>query len=311
MGLARKVIIMTSTIKGSICGVMSAIAYGLNPLGALNLYDTGLNVDSVIFYRYGLAAVILAGIMLLQKNSFKIGRRDLLRCACLGVVFSMSSISCFASFNYMDAGVACTILFIYPVMVAVIMAVFFKERITVIAVLAIALALAGISLLYYGGNGTVLSGMGVLLVMISALTYAVYIVVVNKSGLRLPPVTLTFFVMLFGVLAVGLHSLVSEEYHLQLLTSLRQWQWLAMLAVLPTVLSLILMVVSIKNIGSTPTAIMGALEPVTAVVIGVAVFSESLTLRIAAGIFLILAAVFLIIIEKPLLHRLWHRRRVW
>ena len=143
-----------------------------------------------------------------------------------------------------------------------------------------------------------------LMVMFSSLAYALYIVILNRSRLYLPPITLTFFVMLFGTLAVALHSLLGEEYHLQLLTGARQWLWVLMLAIVPTVFSLVLMTVAIKSIGPTPTAIMGALEPVTAVVIGVTVFNESFTLRIAAGMLLILVAVSLIIVEKPLSRRL-------
>ncbi len=299
---------MTSKIKGLLCGIASAITYGLNPLGALNLYRDGVNVDSVIFYRYGLAMIVLAGVMLLQKKSFVIGRRELLLCFLLGFIFAMSSIALFSSFHYIEAGVACTLLFIYPVMVAVIMALFFKERITIAAGLSIAMAITGVGLLYYGGGEMALNTAGMLMVMSSAVAYALYIVILNRSKLYLPPVTLTFFIMLFGTLAIALHSLFGEEYRLQLLTGAEQWLWVLMLAIVPTVFSLILMAVALKNIGATPTAILGALEPVTAVTIGVVIFNESFTVRIAAGMLLILLAVSLIIAEKPLAHRLLKRK---
>ena len=298
---------MNTKMKGIICGIISAITYGLNPLGALKLYSNGLNVDSVMFYRYGLAMILLAGIMLFQKMSFNIGRQKLLICALLGIIFAIASISLFSSFYYMDAGVACTLLFIYPVLVAIIMSLFFKEQITIITIFSIVMVLMGIGLLYYGGEGMVLSIVGVLLVMLSAFAYAVYIVIVSKSGVNLPPITLTFFVMLFGTLTIILHSFIRDEYHIQMLTNLWQLQWVIMLAVVPTIISLVLMVVAIKNIGSIPTSIMGALDPVTAVVIGVTIFNESFTLRIAMGMVLILVAVLLIIIEKPLISRLKNR----
>ena len=286
------------------CGIIAAITYGMNPLGALPLYAEGINVDSVLFYRYGLAMAILAGIMLLQKEPFKIGLRKLLICVFLGVIFATSSFTLFTSFHYMDAGVACTILFIYPIMVAIIMAVFFEEKITAIVSLSIVMALVGIGLLYYGGNKMVLSTIGVLLVVMSALTYAVYIVTVNKSDLYLPPVKLAFFVMLFGVATIVIHSLFRAEDHLQMLTTMSQWKWVVMLAIMPTVISLVLMVIAVKHIGSTPTAIMGALEPVTAVVVGVMVFSEDFSLRVAVGILLIMVAISMIIVEKPISRRL-------
>lgn len=300
---------MNAKTKGAICGVISAITYGLNPLGALNLYDTGLNVDSVMFYRYGLATLILAGIIYLQKNSFKVSLKDLLTCAFLGIIFAMASISLFVSFYYMDAGIACTLFFVYPIIVAVIMAVFFKEKITVIAMSSIALALVGIGLLYKVEEGVALDKIGVILIGFSALTYAIYIITVNKTNVRLPPVTLTFYVMLFGVLSITLHSLTNEKYHVQMLSSMPQLMWALMLAIVPTVISLVLMVVAVKNIGSTPTSIMGALEPVTAVVIGVTIFNENFNLRIAIGMMIILFAVSLIIAEKPLINTFLKKRR--
>ncbi len=295
--------IMTAKAKGIICGIVAAMTYGVNPLGALNLYRDGITVDSVLFYRYGLAVLALAGLMLVRKQSFGLGLREFSICAFLGLIFAVSSLSLFSSFHYMDAGIACTILFLYPVMVAVIMAVFYKEKITVVAMLSIIMALAGIGLLYKGDDGVALSTIGVLLVILSALSYAVYIVAVNKSGLHLPPIKLTFFVMLFGVLTVAAHSLFGSGDHIQLLVTVPQWLWAVMLAIVPTVISLVLMVVAVNNAGSTPTAIMGALEPVTAVVIGVIVFNETFSLRIALGMALILAAVFLIVVEKSIMEK--------
>ncbi len=300
---------MNGNTKGILCGIVAAITYGLNPLGALNLYRDGINVHSVLFYRYGLAVLILAGLILVWKNSFGIRVRELMACGFLGITFAVSSLSLFTSFFYMDAGIACTILFLYPVMVAVIMAVFFRERATIVTMASIALSLAGIGLLYQGEDGVVLSTVGVLLVMLSALSYAVYIVAVNKLDLGLPPLQLTFFVMLFGVLAVVIHSLFGPESRIQPLTTGTQWLWAGMLAIVPTVISLVLMVVAVQNIGSTPTSIVGALEPVTAVVVGVVVFHEDFTVRIAMGMLLILIAVLMVIIEKPLMKKLFKRKR--
>ncbi|MCD8140960.1 MAG: DMT family transporter [Planctomycetaceae bacterium] len=300
---------MSPKYKGYACGIIAAITYGTNPLGALNLYAEGVNVNTVIFYRYGLATVILAGLMLAQKTSFAIRKHDLWVCLALGVTFAISSLSLFTSFHYMDAGIACTILFLYPVIVAVIMAVFFKERVALLTALSIVLALAGIALLYKGESGAVLSTIGVVLCVVSAVSYATYVVVINKADLSLSPIKLTFFVMLFGGLTILAHSLLGGENRIHLLTTATQWMWVSMMALVPTIISLVLMAISVRTIGSTPTAIMGALEPVTAVIIGVAVFDESFTLRIAAGMAMILGAVIIIIVEKPLAKKIFGNKR--
>lgn len=291
---------MNSKIKGTICGILAAISYGTNPLGALNLYADGLNANSVIFYRYALATMILAVIMAVQRKSFAVSRRESGILSVLGILMAGSSLALYCSFNFMDAGIASTILFVYPVMVAVIMAVFFKEKVTPVTVVSIVLALSGISMLYKGGDGAALSTVGVVLVIISSLTYAVYIVIVNKSSLRMSSVKLTFYVLFIGTLFIIAYSFVGTDAHIQPLTTVSQLLYALLLAVFPTVISLILMVIAVHNVGSTPTAVMGALEPITAVCIGVFVFGEVFTVRLAVGCVLILAAVTLIVAGKAL-----------
>ena len=208
---------MNAKVRGTLCGIVAAACYGTNPLGALPLYAEGVNACSVLFYRFSLAVVLLAAIMAVQRKSFAVTRRELAMLAGLGVTFSSSSLSLFFSFYFMSAGIASTILFVYPVMVAVIMAVFFKERVTATTVLSILLALAGIALLYKGDDGTALSTIGVVLVFISSLTYALYIIIVNKSPLRMSALKLTFYVLIFAALTVGVMSLTAPANHLQLL----------------------------------------------------------------------------------------------
>ena len=290
---------MQSKLKGYLCGIGAAVCYGTNPLGALYLYEDGINANSVLFYRFALAVVMLGMLMAARRKSLKVSRRELSLLCALGVVFSTSSITLYFSFCFMDAGIASTLLFVYPVMVAVIMALLFKERLPAVSVFAIMLALSGIAMLYHGDGGATLSTRGVMLVMFSSLSYAVYIVVVNKSPLRMSSMKLTFYVLFFGMLTVLTNSFITG-LHIQMLTTPRMWSCAFMLALLPTVFSLVLMTISVHETGSTPTAVMGALEPLTAVVIGVAVFGEQLTPRLVAGIVLILTAVIMIIAGKSL-----------
>lgn len=294
---------MNAKWKGAVCGIIAAVSYGTNPLGALFLYREGLNAHSVLFYRFSLAAAFLALLMVAQKKSFLPKRRELPVLGLLGLLFAVSSLSLFSSFHYMDAGVASTLLFIYPVMVAIIMAIFYKEKVSAMTWFSILMALGGIALLYRGEDGAVLSGTGVWLVMLSSLSYAVYIVVVNRSPLRMSSVKLTFYVLLFCVLAIGMHSLGSASTEIQWLSTPTMWMYALMLALIPTVISLVFMVIAVHAIGSTPTAIMGALEPLTAVCIGIGVFGEACTPRLLFGMCLILAAVILIIAGKSFSRR--------
>lgn len=290
---------MDAKLRGTVCGIAAAVFYGTNPLGAMNLYADGISTNSTLFYRFGLAVVMLGVMMAVQRKSFALTRRELVTLAILGVFMSTSSTTLYFSFNFMDVGIASTLLFVYPVMVAVIMATLFHEKVTAATVVAILLSLAGIALLNHTGDGTSLSLWGVTLVMLSSLTYAIYIVVVNKSSLRMSSVKLTFYVLLFGLFTIYGYTLAMGET-VQLLVTPKQWMYATQLALMPTVLSLVLMVIAVHDVGSTPTAIMGAIEPITAVAIGVLVFGENFTPRLALGIVLILTAVLLIIGGKEM-----------
>lgn len=288
--------------KGFILGAIAAASYGMNPLFTLPLYSAGMSVDTVLFYRYSLAVIVLGIMMKFQKQSFAIKRVDVLPLCIMGLLFAFSSLFLFMSYNYMDAGIASTILFVYPVLVAIIMAVVFKEKVSPITMFSIALAFVGISMLCKSPGGQTLSLVGITFVFLSSLSYAIYIVGVNHSSLKdMPIAKLTFYVLLFGLSVYVVRLQFCTE--LQVIPTPMLWINAVSLAVFPTVISLVTMTKAIHYIGSTPTAILGALEPVTALFFGVLVFGEQLTPRIILGILMVITAVTLIIGGKSLLKK--------
>ncbi len=287
---------MNVKAKGYCLGAIAAATYGMNPLFALPLYKVGMNPDSVLFFRY-LFAIPLLGIMLkVRGRSFKVNRKEILTLIVMGLMVSASSLTLFASYNYMEAGIASTLLFVYPILVALIMTFIFKEKLSWITTLCIVLALSGIGLLYKGGDGTTLSLQGTLLVLASALSYAIYIVGVNQTALKnVATLTVTFYVLLFGLSLFVFRFLCGEELRVPPLSDWYLWGNLIALAIFPTAISFLCTTSAIQYIGSTPTAILGALEPLTAIFFGVVVFGETLTLRESAGLVLIIVAVTFVI----------------
>lgn len=286
--------LMNAKVKGYLLGGIAAATYGMNPLFALPLYKEGMDPDSVLFFRY-LFAIPILGIMLKARGrSFKLKRKEVFPLIILGWLVALSSLTLFQSYNHMEAGIASTILFVYPIIVALIMALFFKEKITLQTILCIFLALSGIGLLYQSGDGATLSLIGVGLVMTSALSYAIYIVGVNRPILKdVATLKVTFYILLFGLSLFLVR--VDFGQSLQIVDKWYLWGNLIALAVFPTAISFLCTTQAIQYIGSTPTAILGALEPVTAVFFGVTIFGEALTPRLGCGIILIILAVTFII----------------
>ncbi|GAB1466086.1 DMT family transporter [Aliarcobacter cryaerophilus] len=286
---------MSLQTKGVILAIISAICYGMNPLGALFLYEEGLNVNSVIFYRFIFASILLAIFMLIKKDSFYLKFKEIILLALLGLLFGISAISLFNSFLYMDAGLASTVLFIYPIFVAIIMALFFKEKNSIVTILSIVFAFLGVVLLYES-DGANVSNFGIFLVIVSSLCYAIYIVIINQY-LKMSALKVTFYSMLFCTITILIHSFFDSSLNIMPLVNFNMWFYTIFLALVPTIISLLFLIKAIQLIGSTSASILGALEPLTAVLIGVYVFNEKITFWLVIGIVFILFGVILIVLK--------------
>ncbi len=286
---------MSLQTKGVVLAIISAICYGMNPLGALFLYEEGLNVNSVIFYRFIFASILLAIFMLIKKDSFYLKFKEIILLALLGLLFGISAISLFNSFLYMDAGLASTVLFIYPIFVAIIMALFFKEKNSIITILSIVFAFLGVVLLYES-DGANVSNFGIFLVIVSSLCYAIYIVIINQY-LKMSALKVTFYSMLFCTITILIYSFFDSSLNIMPLVNFNMWFYTIFLALVPTIISLLFLIKAIQLIGSTSASILGALEPLTAVLIGVYVFNEKITFWLVIGIVFILFGVILIVLK--------------
>ena len=290
---------MRRKATGIMLGAIASASYGTNPLFALPMYSAGIDSNSILFYRYALAVIIYyTWLKFKKKISLKLCKNEIFPLLLLGLFFSLSSLTLFIAFKYIEAGIACTILFIYPVLVAIIMTLFYKEKLTKTVIFSILLISSGILLLYHGNSDGNLSTKGVLLVLSSALLYALYIVGVKNIKIirHMNGAKMSFYVMLFGLLVYIFN--LKFCINLQPLDTPMLWGCAIALALFPTIISIETITISIKLIGSTTAAILGSLEPITAIIIGVFIFQEQLTLRIIIGIIAILTGVILIITRK-------------
>ena len=279
-------------VFGTICGILAAVFYGTNPLGALKLYEQGMNTNSVLFSRFSMAWIIISIILIIRKENLKVTKKEFGTLTALGLLFTASSMTLYFSFKYIAAGVASTLLFTYPIMTAVIMGLLFKEKTGLKTIVAIVLSLVGVLLLYWSDASGALNTLGVILVLVSALTYAIYIIVVNRCPLEMSSFKINFYVVLYCAVGMAVFAWLTGN-PLRLPHNAVSWFYSVWLAVVPATLSLVLMVYASKYVGATPTAILGALEPLTAVLIGIFVFNEAFGVRLALGIILILSAVII------------------
>ncbi len=286
-----------NNISGVFYAVVSSASFGLIPLFSISLMDTGIAMPSILFYRFAVAAAIMAIVMLLTGRNFRIERRYVPSVVWLSVLYAVTAILLLASYRDIPSGVATTIHFLYPLAVTLIMSMFFKERATITTLIAVGVSLAGVALLTWGNHSVGDYKHGVLLVLVTVATYAIYIVGVMKSrASRVDSVVLTFYVLMLGALIFFLYALATSG-----VDSIHRWSnWrdIVMLALLCTVLSDLTLILAIKRIGSTMTSILGSMEPMTAVIVGVLYFDERFDTTSVIGLLLIVVAVVLVIVQS-------------
>ncbi|MDE7412205.1 MAG: DMT family transporter [Muribaculaceae bacterium] len=289
-------------LKGFLLGIFAAAAYGSIPLFTIPLYNEGMTVNSALFWRYLLAIPVMAIFMIARKESFKINSlKEGLLLAGAGIIVGLSSVCLFQSYKYMDVGIASTLLFVYPVLVALIMASFFKERMKLYSWLFLAGTIVGIGMLCKTSGGRTISTIGLIMISLSSLFYAIYIVGVNRTSLaRLSSLKVIFYLLTFGLLVFIIAIACQGSF--QIPSSFQSWGNAIGLAIIPTALSFWLTTLAIQHIGATNTAILGAFEPVTGVLVSLFAFHGVLSPRETVGIILILVCVTMITAGPALPH---------
>ena len=283
---------------GYIAGIISGITYGMNPLFGVPVINKGLDVNSLLFYRYGVATVLMFAFMFISKKPIKITWKQFCLMMLLGVLFTGCSITLFEAYKYIPSGIATSILYVYPIMVALIMMFLgqFPSWQTWVSIFA---GVVGAILLSLKGTGGFIDWRGIALVVASGLCYTLFIVIVNQSKQikALPNLTLTFYCFLMG--SIMLFVLSGFGVKLNSVPDAVSWLNVLGLAVLPTTIATITLAASTKAVGATKCSVLGILEPLTAIFIGTMVFKEPFTLNVAIGVALVLFAIlFMILTER-------------
>ena len=289
-----------NAIIGYPAGIITGITYGLNPLFAVPLMNNGANIESILFFRYTFAVVLLAAFLILTRQSFRITARQAGVLLALGLLYTSSSIFLFEAYNYIASGLATTLIFLYPVLVAIIM-VFLRVVPSWPVWLSIAATFGGVIIMTQGSGGDSLNPIGIALSLGSALVYALFIVIINRSKAiaQISNTLLTFYSLTVGAIVFLGKISFSEAPISAGITTGGDWLNLAGLALLPTIVSTATLAIATRNIGATKASVLGVFEPITAILIGTLMFGEPLTTNIILGIGIAIVAVtFMISVTK-------------
>lgn len=287
-------------IIGYPAGIITGIAYGLNPLFGMPLMNEGAAVESILFFRYAFAVIILGLILWIGKQSFKISLKQAGVLFVLGLLYTASSLFLFEAYNYIASGLATTLIFLYPVLVAIIM-VFLGVIPSWPVWLAIAATFGGVLIMTQSSSGESINPIGVLLSLGSALVYALFIVIINRSKAiaNISNSVLTFYTLMVGSIVFLGKIALSDTDITAGIEGCAAWLNLIGLALLPTIVSTATLAIATRNIGATKASVLGVFEPITAILVGTIMFSEPLTTNIIVGICIAIVAVtFMISVTK-------------
>ena len=281
-----------NAIIGYPAGVVTGITYGLNPLFAVPLMSRGAAIESILFFRYAFAVALLGIFLMLSRQSFKITGKQAWVLLILGLLYTTSSLCLFGAYNYIASGLATTLIFLYPVLVAIIM-VFLRVVPSWPVWMAIAATFGGVIIMTQGSGGEAIDPIGVLLSLGSALVYALFIVIINRSKAiaEISNTLLTFYALTVGAVVFLGKILFSDTAITAGIDFGVDWLNLVGLALLPTIVSTATLAIATRNIGATKASVLGVFEPITAILVGTLMFGEPLTSNIVVGIGIAIVAV--------------------
>ncbi|ODS83342.1 MAG: hypothetical protein ABS46_06580 [Cytophagaceae bacterium SCN 52-12] len=276
-------------VKGYIAAAVSAISFGLIPLFVVPIKKAGISMDVTLFYRFFLGGVMIALYMVARGISLRLHRSDIPKLAAMGVFYALSSEFLFQGYDLMSVGIASTLIYTYPIIIAMILYFGFGEQILPATKLSILLATAGVFCMSWEGSSMEFNLSGMIIVMLGALAYALYMLMVNRGNLKVRGVSLTCYSLLFSSAFYAVKTIATGQSFM--LPSSHWLGFIGIFSLVTTVVSVLAMVIAIRLIDSTPTAVLGALEPVVAVWIAVILFGEAFTWNLVAGVILIISAL--------------------
>lgn len=286
-------------LNGIFYASISSASFGFSPLFSLALIAAGLSNLDVLSYRWSVAAIVLVIYALSKKKSLRLNSFDeVWKIILLSALRAITSITLLIGYANIASGIASTINFMYPVVVSLCMMIFFGEQKSWINIGAIGLSLLGVYLMASGDGLRVEGGdtaLGLTCSLISALSFAAYYIVMKRAKAdKIEVVKLTTWIMLMSAIYFIAANFIFNG-KMTIVTDGKLWISILGLGLWATMVSNFTGVKAVRRIGPTLTSILGALQPLTAVILGVAFLDEHLSVMTVIGIGLIMAAVMIIV----------------
>lgn len=289
-------------LNGVFYAIISSCSFGFSPLFSLGLLAAGLSNFDVLSYRWAVAAIVLMIYAASKKKTLKLASFDeIWKVVVLSLLRSITSITLLLGYANIASGIASTINFMYPVVVAACMMLFFGERRSLVNIISILISIFGVYLLASGDGLKVEGGntaLGLTCSIVSAFSFAAYYILMKQvKADKIEVVKLTTWIMLLSAVYFIICGFIIDG-RITLVSDFRLWGYIAGLGLWSTMISNFTGVKAVRRIGPTMTSILGALQPLNAVVLGVLFLNEHLGVRTIAGIGIIMVTVTFIVAHQ-------------
>lgn len=278
--------------KGLTFGILAGFIYGFTPILGKLSYLEGSNPLSLTFYRNFLSIPFFFIMLKYNKIPFKVEKNEFKKLSLLGLFVTMTALTLYASYNYISVGMSTTIHYIYPVLVTIACIVFFKDKIAKDKIISLLLSTIGIALFFEGE----INMTGMLLSFLSSIFFAGYLLYTDKIKLSIFPFKITFYIAVFSSFYLFIFGIVSRSLTYKI--SFIGWFYTVLVAVFASFLANTFVALAVKNIGPTVTSIVGMLEPITSIVMGILFLNEPLTTKNIIACTLILIGVLIVTLSK-------------
>ncbi len=296
---------MDNTVKGFCNRWVSATSFGLIPLFSIPVMTGAVSMQtpSILFYRFTFGCLGILAVLLWKRTDLRLDRTEMMEIAVLALFYDVEALLMILGYQYMPSGPATTLVFSYPIWTEILMLVFFHERFSWATILAMSLAFAGVACMSGLGSEGHTHLTGVVIELMAGLCYSFYMVAMSHMRVRrMGSLKLTFYVFLFGLIMFAAFATLFTG-GIEPISNGSMLFNLMMLGLVCTALSNVMLIPAVEQIGATLTAILGAFEPLTAMVVSLLVFGDHLTPPIILGFLFIIVAVMVLIITKMHLRR--------
>lgn len=280
----------SNKIKGIFYIAIASIAFGIMPILAKLAYKGGANAINTLALRFTFASIILFIYIKTKKLSLRVSREQIKLILFMGVIgYSMTSILLFISYNYIDVGIAGMILHTYPLMVMILSIIIYKEKFKLKKFLYLMVTTIGVFIMLDIKVGSI-NTIGVVLVLLSALCYAIYVLGASNDKVKnIDSYVMTFYISIISAIVGSTTGIVTNSFN----NSINFYGIISILliAFISTVVALMAFLKGVKLIGPTNSAIFSALEPIVSLVLGVIILGESISFKIIIGSAIIILAM--------------------